>query len=93
MLEILEKTPGVTIHGPTEMDQLDRRVPTFAFNLEDTLQQVAAELGKRDIFVWDGNQYALLVTESLGLGDSGSMVRVGPVHYNTLGEIDGSGRS
>lgn len=27
------------------------------------------------------------VTERLGLEDSGGMVRVGPVHYNTLEEI------
>jgi selenocysteine lyase/cysteine desulfurase len=27
------------------------------------------------------------VTTSLGLEDSGGMVRVGPVHYNTLEEI------
>jgi selenocysteine lyase/cysteine desulfurase len=37
--------------------------------------------------MWDGNYYALAVTERLGLEDSGGMVRVGPVHYNTLEEI------
>jgi selenocysteine lyase/cysteine desulfurase len=37
--------------------------------------------------VWDGNYYALEVTTRLGLEDSGGMVRVGPVHYNTLKEI------
>lgn len=89
MLEILAETPGATIFGPTELDQLDRRVPTFAFTLNGmTPQQVASELGKRDIFVWDGNYYALLVTESLGLEESGGMVRVGPVHYNTVEEIE-----
>lgn len=89
LLEILEETPGVTIYGPTKMEHMDQRVPTFAFTLDGVApRQVAAELGKRDIFVWDGNYYALLVTESLGLEDSGGMVRVGPVHYNTLEEIE-----
>jgi selenocysteine lyase/cysteine desulfurase len=37
--------------------------------------------------VWDGNYYALAVTERLGVEESGGMVRVGPVHYNTMGEI------
>jgi hypothetical protein len=32
--------------------------------------------------MWDGNYYALAVTERLGLEESGGMVRVGPVHYN-----------
>ena len=89
MLQILEETPGVTIYGQTNPEDLDHRVPTFAFTLEGMPpRQVAAELGKRDIFVWDGNYYALLVTESLGLEESGGMVRVGPVHYNTRKEIE-----
>ena len=88
MLEILEETPRLTIYGPREIERLNERVPTFAFTLAGfTPRQVAEELGQREIFVWDGNYYALLVTESLGLEASGGMVRVGPVHYNTLDEI------
>jgi len=37
--------------------------------------------------MWDGIYYALEVTTRLGLEDSGGMVRVGPVHYNTPEEI------
>jgi len=88
LLEVLEETPGLTLYGPRNIDRLDERVPTFAFTLKGhTPRQVAEELGKRDIFVWDGNYYALQVTESLGLEESGGMVRVGPVHYNTVEEI------
>jgi len=50
-------------------------------------RDVAAELDKRGIYVWDGNYYALAVTERLGLEDKGGMVRVGAAHYNTLEEI------
>ncbi len=89
LLDILEETPGTTIYGLTDPGRLDERVPTYAFNLEGfSPQQVAEELGKREIFVWDGNYYAISVTESLGLEESGGMVRVGPVHYNTLEEIE-----
>jgi len=54
--------------------------------------QVAEELGKRDILVWDGNYYALSVTEALGIEESDGMVRVGPVHYNTVEEIEMFGK-
>ena len=48
---------------------------------------MAEELDEQNIYVWDGNYYALEVTKRLGLEDSGGMVRVGPVHYNTVEEI------
>ena len=48
---------------------------------------MAAALDKHDIYVWDGNYYALAVTERLGLEDKGGMVRVGAAHYNTLEEV------
>ena len=88
-LEVLEETPGIQIYGLRDIDRLAERVPTFAFTLKGfTPRQVAEELGKRDIYVWDGNYYALSVTESLGVEESGGMVRVGPVHYNTVEEIE-----
>jgi selenocysteine lyase/cysteine desulfurase len=67
---------------------MDERVPTYAFRLQGWHpRQVAEALAKEDIFVWDGNYYALSVTERLGLEGSGGMVRVGPVHYNTVEEV------
>ena len=88
LLEVLEETPGLTIYGLRDLQRLEERVPTFAFTMEGiTPRQVAEELGKRDIYVWDGNYYAISVTESLGVEDSGGMVHVGPVHYNTIEEI------
>jgi selenocysteine lyase/cysteine desulfurase len=49
---------------------------------------VSAALGRRGIFVWDGNYYALELMQRLGLEDSGGAVRVGAVHYNTPAELD-----
>ena len=51
-------------------------------------RNVAEQLAQENIYVWDGNYYALNVTERLGLEGSGGMVRVGAAHYNTLDEVD-----
>jgi len=88
MLDILEETPGVTIYGLRDPKRVDERVPTFSFRLQGMHpRQVAEALDRHHIYVWDGNYYAIAVTERLGLEESGGMVRVGPVHYNTVEEI------
>lgn len=88
LLDVLEETPGVTIYGLTDRKRLAERVPTVSFTLKGWHpRRVAEELDKENIFVWDGNYYALAVTERLGLEESGGMVRVGPVHYNTVEEV------
>ncbi len=89
LLEITTHTPGVRLYGPSDLRQLEKRVPTFAITVEGLHpRQVAEMLGERGIYVWDGNYYALAVTERLGLEETGGMVRIGPVHYNTLEEIE-----
>jgi selenocysteine lyase/cysteine desulfurase len=60
---------------------LEERVPTVSFTWgERDPREIAAALGEQGIFVWDGNYYALAVTECLGLEDKGGMVRIGAVH-------------
>jgi cysteine desulfurase family protein (TIGR01976 family) len=94
LLDVLEETPGVTIYGITDSRRLEERVPTVSFTLKDWHpRRVAEELDKENIYVWDGNYYALAVTERLGLEESGGMVRVGPVHYNTVEEIERLGEA
>jgi cysteine desulfurase family protein (TIGR01976 family) len=88
MLEVLEETPGVQVYGLTDPRRIDERVPTFSFNLKGwTPRRLAERLAQEEIYVWDGNYYALAVTERLGLEAGGGMVRAGPVHYNTIDEI------
>ncbi|MBN1538010.1 MAG: cysteine desulfurase-like protein [Anaerolineales bacterium] len=88
LLDILEETPGVTVYGLRDPNRMVERVPTFAFRLKGMHPRMVAEaLDEFNINVWDGNYYAIAVTERLGLEESGGMVRVGPVHYNTLEEI------
>ena len=38
--------------------------------------------------MYDGNFYALGVTEHLGLEGRGGLLRVGLAHYNTAEEVD-----
>jgi cysteine desulfurase family protein (TIGR01976 family) len=88
LLDILEEMPGAMIYGLTDRRRLEERVPTVAFRIPGWHpRQLAEYLGHAGIYVWDGNYYALAVTERLGLEESGGMVRVGPVHYNTVDEI------
>lgn len=94
LLEILEETPGVTIYGLRDFARINQRVPTVAFRLQGWHpRQIAEELDKAGIYVWDGNYYALEVTTRLGVEYDGGMVRVGPVHYNTLAELEQFGKA
>ncbi len=89
LLAALQTIPGLTIYGITNPAHLHERCPTVAFTKAGfTPQEVAAYLGRRGIFVWDGNYLALSVTERLGVEESGGMVRIGLVHYNTRAEVD-----
>lgn len=89
LIEAIEAVPGTRIHGLTDMKRLDERVPTVSFTLEGKHpREIAEALGKDGVYVWDGNYYALAVTERLGIESSGGMVRIGAVHYNTIGEVE-----
>jgi selenocysteine lyase/cysteine desulfurase len=80
---------GVTVQGITAADAMQRRVPTVAFTHTAVDSAVIAKaLGASNIFVWSGHNYAVEVAKTLGIYDSGGAVRVGPVHYNSLEEID-----
>jgi cysteine desulfurase family protein (TIGR01976 family) len=88
-LRRLTATGGVTIHGITDPDRVAERSPTFAFTVAGTgPREVAAELGREGVFVWDGNYYALNVMLALGLEEHGGAVRAGFLHYTTPGEVD-----
>jgi selenocysteine lyase/cysteine desulfurase len=89
MLKELQKISGIKVYGILNENAFDERCPTLAFTREGyTPEQIATQLGKNGIFVWHGNYYALAVTESLGVENSGGMVRVGLAHYNTKEEVD-----
>lgn len=84
------EVPGIQVFGITDIENLANRTPTFAISLEGySSEEVASQLGAQGIFVWHGHYYAVAVMERLGLLDQGGLVRIGFVHYNTPGEVDG----
>jgi cysteine desulfurase family protein (TIGR01976 family) len=89
LIEELVRLPGVRIHGITDRGRLGRRAPTIAFTLEGMAPEpLARALGERGVYAWHGHNYALEPLRALGLLDSGGVLRVGLVHYNTHEEID-----
>ncbi len=89
LIETLKAVPGLQLYGQDDPHGVEGRVPTFAFTVPGyTPREVAARLDAQGINAWDGNYYALAVTERLGVEEAGGMVRVGAVHYNRLDEIE-----
>ncbi len=67
----------------------DERTPTFCLNLDGwTAPALSTELGRRGIFTYHGNYYALGAMTALGLEPSGGAVRAGYLHYTTAEEAD-----
>lgn len=89
LIGIIESVPGTRVHGITDLDRLDERVPTVSFTVEGKdPEKLAKAIGDENIYVWNGHNYALAIVERMGLLEAGGMVRVGPVHYNTLDELE-----
>ena len=81
--------PGLSFYGICDLARFGERTPTAAFRLAGhTPLEVAEHLGRRGIYVWDGNFYGIAVTERLGLEESGGVVRAGLAHYNTEEEVE-----
>ncbi|GAC1349764.1 MAG: cysteine desulfurase-like protein [Ktedonobacteraceae bacterium] len=75
LLEGLGSIPGLQIRGITSPRSLDKRVPTFSFTLQGwSPQAIARTLDGENINVWNGNFYALSVTERLGLEEHGGFL-------------------
>ena len=89
MLRGLIEIPGLRLFGISDPVWLDSRCPTFAVRLGGhTPLELASKLGEQGIFTWDGNYYAINLTERLGVEQSGGFLRIGLVHYNTEEEVD-----
>jgi cysteine desulfurase family protein (TIGR01976 family) len=89
MLRGLSDIPGLRLYGISDRARLDSRCPTFAVRIEGhTPLELATRLGERGIFTWDGNYYALNLTERLNVEKDGGFLRIGLVHYNTEEEVE-----
>jgi cysteine desulfurase family protein (TIGR01976 family) len=83
MVEGLGELDGVTLYGAAR-----DRTSTVMFTVAGLASaEVAAELAKAEIAVWDGNYYALELARWLGLEREGA-IRAGVVAYNDEGEVD-----
>jgi len=93
MIRGILEIPGLKTYGITDPARFDERCPTLAVRVinqaaEQTPLALATKLGERGFFTWDGNYYALNLTERLGVEKSGGFLRIGLAHYNTAEEVD-----
>jgi cysteine desulfurase family protein (TIGR01976 family) len=89
----LAQLPHIKVYGITDPARFAERCPTIALrvinqNAAQTPLALATTLGDRGFFTWDGNYYALNLTERLDVENSGGFLRIGLVHYNTQDEVD-----
>jgi selenocysteine lyase/cysteine desulfurase len=80
--------PKVQVLGIVDPADFARRVSTVSFVAHGIpAKQIAECLSRENIQVWHGHNYALEIYRKLGLLETGG-VRIGPVHYNTVEEVD-----
>ena len=85
----LVKIPALKIYGITDPARFHERCATLAIRIPNhTPLGLSTKLGDRGFFTWDGNYYALNLTEHLDVEKSGGFLRIGLVHYNTVEEVD-----
>jgi cysteine desulfurase family protein (TIGR01976 family) len=89
MLRGLCEISGLRLYGISDPARVESRCPTFAVRIEGhTPLELATRLGERGIFTWDGNYYAINLTERLNVEKDGGFLRIGFVHYNSEEEVD-----
>jgi cysteine desulfurase family protein (TIGR01976 family) len=89
----IKEIPTLKIYGITDPSCFDWRCPTLAIRAIDQTKEttplaLATKLGDLGFFTWDGNYYALNLTEHLNVESSGGFLRIGLAHYNTADEVD-----
>ncbi len=80
--------PGLKFYGISDLEKPDRRCPTVAVRVAGHAPgELASKLGERGFFTWDGNYYALNLSERLDVEKDGGFLRIGLAHYNTAEEV------
>jgi cysteine desulfurase family protein (TIGR01976 family) len=89
MIRGLLNIPGLKLYGIADPEQFGRRCPTLSVRSKNhTPLELAGKLGERGFFTWDGNYYALNLTERLDVEKDGGFLRIGIAHYNTAEEVE-----
>jgi cysteine desulfurase family protein (TIGR01976 family) len=90
LVQGLKVISGLALYGISDPERFGERCPTIAVRIEGhTPLELARGLGERGFFTWDGNYYALNLTERLDVERDGGFLRIGLYHYNTVEEVDG----
>ena len=85
----MQSIPGVRIYGISDPRRFEERCSTLSLRIGNHHPTaIATFLGDHGIFTWDGNYYALNLSERLGVESQGGMLRIGLVHYNTMEEVE-----
>jgi cysteine desulfurase family protein (TIGR01976 family) len=80
---------GLKLYGISDPQRFENRCATIVVRIEGhTPIELATKLGERGFFTWDGNYYALNLTERLDVERLGGFLRIGLVHYNTEEEVE-----
>ncbi len=89
MIAGLLAIPGLKLYGISDPRRFDERCATFVVRMAGhTPLELATKLGERGFFTWDGNYYALNLTEQLDVERLGGFLRIGLAHYNTMEEVE-----
>jgi cysteine desulfurase family protein (TIGR01976 family) len=89
LLDGLQAIRDVKVYGITDPKRFAERCSTISLRLgEHYPTEIAKFLGDRGIFTWDGNFYAMNLSERLGVEPKGGVLRIGLVHYNIVEEVD-----
>ena len=81
--------PALKFYGICDPQHFDQRCPTVAVRIPGfTPLELATQLGERGFFTWDGNYYALNLSERLDVEKNGGFLRIGLAHYNTEEEVE-----
>ena len=81
--------PGVRQYGITDPARFGQRTPTAAITADGvSVATLSRKLGDEGIATWHGDFYATGLIERLGLAESGGLLRIGLMHYNTAEEVD-----
>jgi cysteine desulfurase family protein (TIGR01976 family) len=89
LIQGLASMPTVNFCQIREPATSNHPCATSALNAEvHSPLELATKLGDRGFFTWDGNYYALNLTEQLDVEKDGGFLRIGLFHYNTVEEVD-----
>jgi cysteine desulfurase family protein (TIGR01976 family) len=81
--------PGVRFYGISDPKRFDHRCPTIILRVQGhTPLELATKLAERGFFTWDGNYYAINLTDRLDVEKDGGFLRIGIAHYNTAEEVE-----